>query len=253
MQYRVGYAACKHFNHWYGRVNWEAVSDELQISVIDCLEYFDPLQAKIFPRRCPETEEWRIEDITSLKAFTEAHFRQKMSINDWVLAGKYINIMHSDCIAKMWALITFEMTPQLYVQITEYRRAGLLWPTICHRAKCERTMDIVRVVYANTNKETIASRSRKRKTQFTISKHQHWTAAEDTMLIDLLDKYISGRDIDWNYISKTIGHSKNACRYRRILLRPRLKQNKGSAETEGGISDASATTPLQKSVLESTS
>ncbi|KAJ2744564.1 hypothetical protein H4S06_005431, partial [Coemansia sp. BCRC 34490] len=54
--------------------------------------------------------------------------------------------------------------------------------------------------------------------QFRISKHQSWTADEDRQLLGLLSRFDDGHDIDWNFISKSIGHSKNACRYRRILL-----------------------------------
>ncbi|KAJ2374716.1 hypothetical protein IW150_002942 [Coemansia sp. RSA 2607] len=176
--YRVGYAARKHYNTRTCRVNWEMVSKELRIPIIGCLECFDARQAGIPLRRLPESHEWPVEDIVALKQFTETNF-QHMSVYDWELSGKYINIDHSDCIAKMWA---------------------------------------------------------RPKAQFSISKHQHWTKDEDNKLVELLLQYDNKSDVDWNFISKTIGHSKNACRYRRILLRPRLNERQ-SADAEENLSD----------------
>ncbi|KAJ1820706.1 hypothetical protein LPJ56_003380 [Coemansia sp. RSA 2599] len=236
--YKVDYMARKHYDRHRGRVNWEAVSQEMRLPVLGCLECFDPQRTRIFPRRCPESEEWPAEDLLALKTFTETHF-QHMSVYDWELSGKYMNIDHSDCIAKMWALSKFQMTPVLFDEVTEYRQAGLLWPTICRKTMCGCTADILRVVYASTNRSKVGKNKRP-KAQFSISKHQHWTREEDEQLIDLLSQYDMGSDVDWNFISKTIGHSKNACRYRRILLRPRLAR-KRFGDTEDNFSDGTPT------------
>ncbi|KAJ1723753.1 hypothetical protein LPJ53_001921 [Coemansia erecta] len=232
--YRVGYAARKHYSTRTCRVNWEKVSKELRIPVLGCLECFDARQAGIPPRRLSESHEWPIEDIVALKQFTEANF-QHMSVYDWELSGKYINIDHSDCIAKMWAVSKFQMSPMLFDEITDYRQAGLLWPTICHKTMCGCPPDILRVAYMSTNRSKV-SKVKRPKAQFSISKHQHWTKEEDNKLVELLLQYDNKSDVDWNFISKTIGHSKNACRYRRILLRPRLKERQ-SADAEDNLSD----------------
>ncbi|KAJ1742542.1 hypothetical protein LPJ78_001833 [Coemansia sp. RSA 989] len=199
------------------RSDWELIAHILRVPLLKCLEAFDHDKARVMPRHIPEHEEWRLEDIAALKNFTERYFKGKMTIQDWVLAGKYMNISHSNCIAKMWALDAFQMTPQLYAKITEFRHAGLLWPTIFAKVNPQCTLDILRFAYSTTSKEQV-QKIRRPKAKFRISKHQHWTAEEDQRLLQLLGRFDDGRDIDWNFISKTIGHSKNACRYRRILL-----------------------------------
>ncbi|KAJ1737823.1 hypothetical protein LPJ72_000121 [Coemansia sp. Benny D160-2] len=220
---RVTHVARKHFDTQSGRTNWEAVSSELQVPLIHCVQSIDSRYEPFVPRHVPETAEWTVEDIGALKAFTETHFQDNMTVEDWTLVGKYMNIWYSDCIAKMWALSTFQMTPLLFSQISEYRQAGLLWPTICCKittdAACAPSCssDIVRYVYSTTNRDQLKA-VRRPKAQFRISKHQSWTADEDRQLLDLLSRFDDGHDIDWNFISKSIGHSKNACRYRRILL-----------------------------------
>ncbi|KAJ2162626.1 hypothetical protein GGF46_000499 [Coemansia sp. RSA 552] len=188
------------------------------------------------PRKLAEAQVWTLEDVAALKEFTEVHFRHRMSVGDWSLAGKFMNIHHSNCIAKMWELNRFHMTPQLYSQITEFRQAGLLWPTICEQpAVGACSPDILRFVYTTTPKDKV-KKPRREKPKFSISRHQHWNADEDRKLLGLLDQFGDGRDIDWNFISKSIGHSKNACRYRRIRLM-RDRQDREGSQT---ISDTSA-------------
>ncbi|KAJ2473519.1 hypothetical protein GGI02_000806 [Coemansia sp. RSA 2322] len=218
---RVSYTAKHFFSTTRGRVDWEGVADELRIPMLKTLEYFDETIAGIHQRSIPETQDWGIEAVMALKAFTETYFQHCMSVEDWALVGKYMNICHSDCVAKMWALSKFRMTPLMYEQITEYRDAGLLWPTICRNIMAECTPDILRIAYATSTKDTLL-KSKRPKAKFRISKHQHWSREEDARLVELLAQYGNGNDVDWNYISKTLGHSKNACRYRRILLRPQI-------------------------------
>ncbi|KAJ1666903.1 hypothetical protein IW140_003321 [Coemansia sp. RSA 1813] len=223
---KVAFVARKHFDTTYrGRADWEAVSSEMQIPLIHCLQNLDSRYPPFVARHIPETVEWSVEDISALKSFTETYFQEYMTVDDWTLAGKYMNICYSDCIAKMWALSTFQMTPLLFSQISEYRQAGLLWPTICCKIAATAlpadtppcSSDIVRYMYSTTNRDQLKPTKRP-KAQFRISKHQTWTADEDKKLLDLLNRFDDGHDIDWNFISKSIGHSKNACRYRRILL-----------------------------------
>ncbi|KAI9502802.1 hypothetical protein BX070DRAFT_152791 [Coemansia spiralis] len=215
-------AALRYFDRRCGRTNWEAVAQELRTPLLECLQSVDSRHPIFHPRHIPETEEWSIDDIADLKQFTETYFQHSMTVDDWMLAGRYMNIYHNDCIAKMWALSTFQMTPLLFSQIAEYRQAGLLWPTICCKIGAPSgspspSSDIIRYLFATTNKDSLKPTKRP-KAQFRISKHQHWTKEEDSQLLELLSRFNDGHDIDWNFISKSIGHSKNACRYRRILL-----------------------------------
>ncbi|KAJ2852582.1 hypothetical protein IWW36_000211 [Coemansia brasiliensis] len=258
---QVSYLSRRYYLLRAKRSDWELISHILRVPLLKCLEVFDHDRARVSPRYIPEHEEWRLEDIAALKSFTERYFRGKMTMDDWVLAGKYMNISHSNCIAKMWALDAFQMTPQLYAQITEFRHAGLLWPTIfakVNNGQC--TLDILRFAYSTTSKEQVQKIRRKYKggpkAQFRISKHQHWTAEEDQHLLQLLGRFDDGRDIDWNFISKTIGHSKNACRYRRILLsrsrKSREPQQCPSPDTDtSSISDKNSpyTTPKKLDIL----
>ncbi|KAJ2789370.1 hypothetical protein H4R21_006755, partial [Coemansia helicoidea] len=197
--------------------------------------------AGIALRQQGEDRPWAQEDIATLKEFTEAHFQRRMTVDDWVLTGKYMNICHSDCIAKMWSLNSFQMTPQLFAQITELRQAGLLWPTVCALLPADTgTPDIVRFAFASTTKSTV-QKTKRPKAQFRISKHQHWTEDEDRQLLDLLARFDDGSDVDWNLISTTIGHSKNACRYRRILLQRSKKGRKStSPRSESAATDTRA-------------
>ncbi|KAJ1858923.1 hypothetical protein GGH12_001083 [Coemansia sp. RSA 1822] len=237
MRNRVSYVAQRHYDVRRGRCDWETVSHALQEPLLACLRSFDARHSQIHPRRISGDTEWALDDIAALKQFTESHFRTQMTSDDWVLAGRYMNIAHSDCIAKMWTLNTFQMTPQLYSQIAEFRQAGLLWPTICSKAtSC--SPDILRFAYSTTSKDKV-QKLRRPKAQFRISKHQHWTEDEDKHLTDLLSQFDNGRDIDWNYISKTIGHSKNACRYRRILLMRSQKSREASQSSSPDMSTKS--------------
>ncbi|KAJ2554890.1 hypothetical protein EV175_002440 [Coemansia sp. RSA 1933] len=222
----VASVARKHFDCDRGRSDWEAVSSELQMPLLQCLQMLDSKEQPFVERHIPETIGWSIDDISALKVFTEMYFQENMTVADWTLAGKYMNISYSDCIAKMWALSTFQMTPLLFSQISEYRQAGLLWPTIASKLSAATpptgtaspcSSDIVRYMYSTTNKDQLRPVKRP-KAQFRISKHQTWTAEEDKKLLELLTRFDDGHDIDWSHISKSIGHSKNACRYRRIIL-----------------------------------
>ncbi|KAJ2617301.1 hypothetical protein H4S08_000402 [Coemansia sp. RSA 1365] len=238
---RVSYVARRHFDMRRRRCDWEEISFALQIPLLQCLYNFDASHSRIMPRHMTEDKEWTLDDIEALKSFIEIHFHHRMTVDDWVLAGKYMNVYHSDCISKMWALNAFQMTPQLFAQISELRQAGLLWPTICSTLSATNcTPDIMRFVYSTTTRENV-QRLRRPKAQFRISKHQHWTEDEDRQLISLLERFGDGHDIDWNFISKAIGHSKNACRYRRILLRRSQKSREpsqcSSTETEISRSD----------------
>ncbi|KAJ2322531.1 hypothetical protein IWW51_004194 [Coemansia sp. RSA 2702] len=230
---RVSHVARRHFDLRHGRCHWEAVSHALQLPLLQCLDSFDAEHAQIRPRRLPEHSPWALDDLAALKSFTERHFRGQMTVDDWVLAGKYMNIVHSDCIAKMWALSALQMTPQLYARISEFRQAGLLWPTICAKAEVGALPDVLRFAYSSTSHDKV-QKTRRPKAQFRISKHQHWTESEDKHLVALLERFGGGRDIDWNFISKTIGHSKNACRYRRILL---LRSQKSRAPSQCSSTD----------------
>ncbi|KAJ2688420.1 hypothetical protein IWW39_002249 [Coemansia spiralis] len=227
-KYRVSLTAKNYYNPARERVDWEGVCSELRLPILKALEHFDESICGIRQRSLSETQDWGIETLTALKSFTETHFQHCMSVDDWVLVGKYMNICHSDCVAKMWELGKFRMTPILFEQITEYRDAGLLWPTICRNTLADCTPDILRIAYATSNKDTL-HKSKRPKAKFRISKHQHWSREEDAKLIELLSQYGNGNDVDWNYISKTLGHSKNACRYRRILLRPQIREARGSS------------------------
>ncbi|KAJ2045570.1 hypothetical protein GGI01_002441 [Coemansia sp. RSA 376] len=237
LKYRVSLTAKNYYNPSKERVDWEGVSNELRMPIPKALEYFDESICGIRQRSISESQDWGIETLTALKSFTETYFQHCMSVEDWILVGKYMNICHSDCVAKMWALGKFRMTPILFEQITEYRDAGLLWPTIC-RNTADCTPDILRIAYATSNKETLYQ-SKRPKAKFRISKHQHWSREEDARLVELLSQYGNGNDVDWNYISKTLGHSKNACRYRRILLRPQIQGARGSSiDTDHGASSS---------------
>lgn len=227
MKEQVARLARRHYSTRWDRVNWRLVCEALNMPLLSTLKCYEPQLAHIEPRQFPDTQEWPIEDVELLRAFTDTHFTHTMSVDDWILAAKYINIAQSDCIAKMWALSKFQMTPKLYTQISEYRTAGLLWPTIYRSVGMggkNTTLDILRVTYTNTVKSGGARKQKRQKATFRISKHQHWNKQEDNHLLSLLKQFESGRDIDWNYISKETGHSKNACRYRRILLRQKEDQ-----------------------------
>ncbi|KAJ2898747.1 hypothetical protein IWW38_001255 [Coemansia aciculifera] len=239
LKYRVSLTAKDYYSTTRGRVDWEGVSSELRLPIPKILQHFDESICGIRQRSLSETQDWGVEAVAALKSFTETYFQHCMSVDDWVLVGKYMNICHSDCVAKMWALGKFRMTPVLFEQITEYRDAGLLWPTICRNVMVDCTPDILRIAYATSTKDTL-QKTKRPKAKFSISKHQHWSQEEDARLIDLLSQYGNGSDVDWNYISKTLGHSKNACRYRRILLRPRMKGTRSSSmDSDQGASSES--------------
>ncbi|KAJ2488524.1 hypothetical protein IWW47_005372 [Coemansia sp. RSA 2052] len=239
LKYRVSLTAKDYYSATRGRVNWEGVSSELRMPIPKILQHFDESICGIRQRSLSEAQDWGVEALMALKSFTETYFQHCMSVDDWILVGKYMNISHSDCVAKMWALGKFRMTAILYEQITEYRDAGLLWPTIYRNVVVDCTLDILRIAYATNTKDTLY-KSKRPKAKFRISKHQHWSQEEDAQLIELLSQYGNGNDVDWNYISKTLGHSKNACRYRRILLRPQSKGTRGSSiDTDHGASSES--------------
>ncbi|KAJ1892248.1 hypothetical protein LPJ81_005591, partial [Coemansia sp. IMI 209127] len=211
---KVAVVARKHFDTRRGRADWEAVSSEMQTPLLYCLQGLDSRYPPFIARQIPEAVGWPVEDISALKAFTETYFQENMTVDDWTLAGKYMNICYSDCIAKMWALSTFQMTPLLFSQISEYRQAGLLWPTIACKIEASAappagttttppppcSSDVVRYMYSTTNKDELRPAKRP-KAQFRISKHQTWTAEEDKKLLDLLTRFDDGHDIDWNFIS----------------------------------------------------
>ncbi|KAJ2747987.1 hypothetical protein GGI20_000074 [Coemansia sp. BCRC 34301] len=161
LKYRVSLTAKDYYSASRRRVDWEGVAGELRMPIPKMLQHFDESICGIRQRSLPETQDWGFEAVAALKSFTEKYFQHCMSVDDWILVGKYMNICHSDCVAKMWELGKVRMTPMLFEQITECRDAGLLWPTICRNVMTDCTPDILRIAYATSTKDTLQKCKRK--------------------------------------------------------------------------------------------
>ncbi|KAJ2783473.1 hypothetical protein H4R18_001682 [Coemansia javaensis] len=224
---RVSKVANKCHDRRTGRCSWEAVSEELRVPVLRCLQLFDRKDAKIPQRGLLGSDVWPLEDVERLEMFTKRYFSGKeMNSHDWELVGKYMNIAPRHCISKMWAVDSCKLNPALYDSIRDLFRDGVLWPTIVElHSALRHTYDVVRFVYGQTDRATL-KKQRRPKAQYSINKHEVWNDAEDRHLAQLLEMFPVGQDVDWNFVSKTVGHSKNACRYR-------SRRHRGAAAAKG--------------------
>ncbi|KAI8322580.1 hypothetical protein GQ54DRAFT_297293 [Martensiomyces pterosporus] len=149
--------ANRHYDKSRRRCNWESVSQELGLPVLDCLRHFSPDKASFEPQSIRNRFEWPDEYLPLLQAFSEKYFDGIENIN-WVLASVYLNVKYTDADAmdldsspsseseeaadkpmgeadsqengeddRAPAKPQWQMTREIFLRIWRYRDAGVRW------------------------------------------------------------------------------------------------------------------------------
>ncbi|KAJ2438492.1 hypothetical protein GGF42_008275, partial [Coemansia sp. RSA 2424] len=127
---RVTRAAARHFDSASSWCNWSAMSRELGLSLIECLDLFDASILTIQPRSLIETAGgWSKAEVGELRQFVATNFADSSTV-DWRIAGAYMNIDALEC--QRVGLGTYDDTINAvaYRRIFAYRESGVRWKDI---------------------------------------------------------------------------------------------------------------------------
>ncbi|KAJ2290620.1 hypothetical protein IW141_003162 [Coemansia sp. RSA 355] len=133
-----------------GRYDWESVVRDLDMPLIECLQFFDT-DFYIAPvRSLPNITDWSAEDLSRLKSFVTEQFGA-VTADKWRLVGVYMNFKHNDC-SMAYGICTFpRMTLDLYEAITCHLNNGLMWTDIFEQHPVFSSADVLQTAYNRCN------------------------------------------------------------------------------------------------------
>ncbi|KAJ2745377.1 NADH-cytochrome b5 reductase-like [Coemansia sp. BCRC 34301] len=127
---RVTMAAERHFDSVLGRCNWNAVSIEVGLPLIECVDLFDASVSTIKPQSLIDTTGgWPKADVDELKYFVAAYFADSSAV-DWKLAGAFMNVDSLECRRIGQGTYNGPINAVAYKRICEYREFGRCWKDI---------------------------------------------------------------------------------------------------------------------------
>ncbi|KAJ2741585.1 hypothetical protein GGI20_005088 [Coemansia sp. BCRC 34301] len=127
---RVTRAAEKHFDSALGRCNWQAVSSEVGLPLIECVDLFDASASMIKPRSLIDTTGgWSKMDVDELKQFVAAYFADSSAV-DRKLVGAFMNVDVLECQHIGQGTINGLVNAVAYRRICEYCESGRRWKGI---------------------------------------------------------------------------------------------------------------------------
>ncbi|KAJ2371699.1 hypothetical protein IW150_004475, partial [Coemansia sp. RSA 2607] len=86
----------RYYNNEKGFCNWEALSVEFGLPLVDCLRAFNPAKSPHKLRLMPEPSEWTHEDKVMLHSLLCNTFNN-IATADWSLVGVYMNTEPDTC------------------------------------------------------------------------------------------------------------------------------------------------------------
>ncbi|KAJ2877016.1 hypothetical protein GGH93_000280 [Coemansia aciculifera] len=120
----------RHFDSALGQCNWEAVANELDTPLIECLDLFDATISTIKPRSLIENYGgWSRMDMEALERFIADYYVDTSTV-DWTLAGAYMNVDPLECQRVGQGIFNEPINKVGYRRIRELRDSGLSWNDI---------------------------------------------------------------------------------------------------------------------------
>ncbi|KAJ2751410.1 hypothetical protein GGI19_004504 [Coemansia pectinata] len=120
----------RHFDSALGQCNWEAVANELDTPLIECLDLFDATISTIKPRSLIENYGgWSRTDIEALERFIADYYVDTSTV-DWTLSGAYMNVDPLECQRVGQGIFNEPINKVGYRRIRELRDSGLSWNDI---------------------------------------------------------------------------------------------------------------------------
>ncbi|PIA14109.1 hypothetical protein COEREDRAFT_82937 [Coemansia reversa NRRL 1564] len=112
-----------------GRCDWEAVANEFEKPLMQCLALYDAALSTIVARSRPNITDWPVEDVEVIKSFVAKHL-DSITSDNLRLASIYMNVTHDDCISINFLFGRPKMTADLHEAIKQCREDGMRWKDI---------------------------------------------------------------------------------------------------------------------------
>ncbi|KAJ2291422.1 hypothetical protein IW141_002669 [Coemansia sp. RSA 355] len=112
-----------------GQCDWESVTRDMGMPLIECLRLFDPSLSTFSVRSLPNITDWLANDLSTLKSLVSEQFGA-VTADEWPLVGIYMNVEQADCFMAHTMCTFPQMTPDLHEAITRHRNANMEWKNI---------------------------------------------------------------------------------------------------------------------------
>ncbi|KAJ2692353.1 hypothetical protein H4218_006360, partial [Coemansia sp. IMI 209128] len=120
----------EHFDSALGQCDWEAVSREVGIPLIECLGLYDASTSTIQSRSLIETNGgWSTLDMERLKRFMATNYADDFAV-DWKLAGAFMNVDPLECQRVGLGTFNGPINEVAYRRISELCESKLGWKEI---------------------------------------------------------------------------------------------------------------------------
>ncbi|KAJ1864657.1 hypothetical protein LPJ78_003227 [Coemansia sp. RSA 989] len=176
---KVAHAAQQRYSNC--RCDWEAVAQELDMPLLECLDLYDASQSSISPRSFPKLVDWPDEELQLLQQFVNKNFNS-MTTKEWRLVEIYMNVKQVDCSGAYTLISSKPMSPEVADLISKYREAGLKWKDIHSRFTIYSTHDSLRASYKLFTRKPHSMPE-------TGKKYIKWTEAQTDRVRELIQKH----------------------------------------------------------------
>ncbi|KAJ1740267.1 hypothetical protein LPJ68_003934 [Coemansia sp. RSA 1086] len=176
---KVTHAAQQRYSNC--RCDWEAVAQELDMPLLECLDLYDASQSSISPRSFPKLVDWPDEELQLLQQFVNKNFNS-MTTKEWRLVEIYMNVKQVDCSGAYTLISSKPMSPEVADLISKYREAGLKWKDIHSRFTIYSTHDSLRASYKLFTRKPHSMPE-------TGKKYIKWTEAQTDRVRELIQKH----------------------------------------------------------------
>ncbi|KAJ2674700.1 hypothetical protein IWW42_001546 [Coemansia sp. RSA 1085] len=176
---KVTHAAQQRYSN--SRCDWEAVAQELDMPLLECLDLYDASQSSISPRSFPKLVDWPDEELQLLQQFVNKNFNS-MTTKEWRLVEIYMNVKQVDCSGAYTLISSKPMSPEVADLISKYRETGLKWKDIHSRFTIYSTHDSLRASYKLFTRKPHSMPE-------TGKKYIKWTEAQTDRVRELIQKH----------------------------------------------------------------
>ncbi|KAJ1925874.1 hypothetical protein LPJ71_000022 [Coemansia sp. S17] len=175
-------AAERHFDIALGQCNWEAVANELGLSLIECLGLFNTSTSMIQPHSLIETYGgWSKRDMEKLMLFIAANYADSSTV-DWKPVGAYMNVDALECQRVSQGTFSEPINGVGYRRICEFRDAGLGWKDIHQHFQQYANATLLKIKYYGLEAKLSGG---------TVDKLTvEWADAERIVMKDLIEQHL---------------------------------------------------------------
>ncbi|KAJ2130139.1 hypothetical protein IW136_005648 [Coemansia sp. RSA 678] len=162
-----------------GRCDWDSVAQDLNMSLIECLQLFDTSLSTVPVQTLPNITDWSVDDLSTLKSLVLEQFGA-VTADEWRLVGIYMNVEQTGCYMAYGICTLPRMTPDLHRAITQHRNASLEWKDIFEKYPLFGSVQILCNAY-HLYKEHSGTKQK--------NVLQKWTDEEISRLQDIIKAY----------------------------------------------------------------